>query len=188
MHCSPRVKAKPRQRLHPSQLKHSYQSVATSFKDTETHRSHDRANLQTEKIDCVSLSLLLQRHKTPESNLRWTTPSVEKTVSRRRVCATPWFYCKMLIWFLTWFSPFKPCFITLHLSCYKRRGTFAYKVITCLIDIYSKGHRNSVEHVISKTETSVFRQTGQLRWMCPQRHGNRKETQLINVMLKVLGN
>lgn len=31
-------------------VKHSDQSVATSFKDTETHRSRDRADLQTEKM------------------------------------------------------------------------------------------------------------------------------------------
>lgn len=61
----------------------------------------------------------------------------------------------MLIWFLTQFSPFKPSIIILHLRCYKRRGTFAYKVITYLIDIYSKGHRNSIEHVISEQDENI---------------------------------
>lgn len=157
MHYSRWVNAKPWLPHSPSQLKHSYQNVATSFKDTETHRSHDRANLQTEKMT-VSLSLLLQRHKTPESNLRWTTPSVKKKkllYISSWVDETPPFYCKMLIWFLTWFSPFKRCIIILHLRCYKRRGTFAYEVITCLIDIYSKGHRNSIEHVISKQDENI---------------------------------
>lgn len=49
---------------------HSYQSLATSYKDTETLRSHDRTNLQTEKFECVSLLLLIQRNKTPERDLR----------------------------------------------------------------------------------------------------------------------
>lgn len=99
---------------------------------------------------------LLQRHKnTRKSNLRWTTPSVEKCVVSRR--ATPLLRI-VRCWydFWHWFSsPFKRCVIILHLRCYKRRGTFAYNVITCLIDIYSKGHRNSIEHVISKQDENI---------------------------------
>lgn len=95
--------------------------------------------------------LLLQRHKTPEKQLE-----MDHSVSRKVCCdstASVLYDVDMIS--DIGFSPFKRCVIILHLRCYKRRGTFAYNVITCLIDIYSKGHRNSIEHAISKQDENI---------------------------------